>query len=145
MDVGPATPAETAAVLAVVQAAFGDEGPAVAGLVRALVEEGGTSGALRVSLVARGPRGQVAGHVALTRGWLDADRRLVELAVLSPLSVRPDLQRRGVGRHLVEAAVAEADRLEVPPGVLRGDPRHYRRLGCEPGIGTRSWTVTVDI
>ncbi len=132
MDVAPADPAETPAVLAVVRDAFGDEGDAVAGLVRALLEESGTSAALRASLVAREPGGAVAGHVALTRGWLDAERRLVELLVLSPLSVRPDLQRRGIGRRLVEAALSEAERLGSPLVLLEGDPAYYGRLGFEP-------------
>jgi putative acetyltransferase len=134
MDVGPASPSETAAVLAVVRAAFGDDGEPVAGLVRELVEERGTSAALRASLVAREPGGEVAGHVALTRGWLDAERRLVEVLVLSPLSVRPDAQRRGVGGRLVEAAVAEADRLGSPLVLLEGDPAYYGRLGFEPAV-----------
>jgi putative acetyltransferase len=113
----------------VVRAAFGDEGDRVAGLVRELVEERGTPAALRASLVARDQAGEVVGHVALTRGWLDAERRLVELLVLSPLSVRPDRQRRGVGRRLVEAAVAEAERLGSPLVLLEGDPAYYGRLG----------------
>jgi putative acetyltransferase len=119
-------------VLAVVREAFGDEGERVAGLVRELVEERGTSAALRASLVAREPGGEVAGHVALTRGWLDAERRLVELLVLSPLSVRPDTQGRGVGRRLVAAAIVEAERLGFPMVLLEGDPAYYSRLGFEP-------------
>jgi len=74
----------------------------------------------------------VAGHVALTRGWLDAERRLVEVLVLSPLSVRPDLQGRGVGRRLVAAATEEAERLGSPLVLLEGDPAYYGRLGFEP-------------
>ncbi len=82
--------------------------------------------------MARDPAGDVVGHVALARGWLDADRRLVELLVLSPLSVRPDRQRRGIGQQLVEAAVAEAERVGSPLVLLEGDPTYYRRLGFEP-------------
>ena len=132
MDIGPATAADTVVILDLVRAAFGEEGDRVAGLVRALVEERGRSSALRASLVAREPGGRLAGHVALTRGWLDADRRLVELLVLSPLSVRPDLQRRGVGRALVDAAADEAERLGAPLVLLEGDPAYYRRLGFQP-------------
>ncbi len=131
MDIGPAEDADTAAVLAVVRAAFGDDGDRVAGLVRALDEERGTPAALRASLVAR-QGADVVGHVALTRGWLDAGRRLVELLVLSPLSVRPDRQRRGVGRALVEAAVREGERLGSPLVLLEGDPAYYGLLGFEP-------------
>jgi putative acetyltransferase len=134
--VGPATTAQTAAVLDVVRAAFGDGGEHVAALFRAMVEEQGDAASLRASLVARDPSPgadhDVVGHVALTRGWLDADSRLVELLVLSPLAVRPDHQRRGIGRQLVAAAVAEAVRRGAPLVLLEGDPAYYGRLGFEP-------------
>ena len=130
--IGPAGPADTAAVLAVVRAAFGDEGALVAELARQMLDERGASSALRASLVARDPSGDVVGHVALTRGCVDADRRLVEMLVLSPLSVRPDRQRQGRGRQLVAAAVAEAERLGAPLVLLEGDPAYYARLGFEP-------------
>lgn len=42
--------------------------------------------------------GAVVGHVSFTRGWVDAETSLVDVLVLSPLSVRPDVQRRGHGR-----------------------------------------------
>lgn len=34
-------------------------------------------------------RGQVVGHVQLSKSWLDAPKRLVEVLVLSPLGVVP--------------------------------------------------------
>ena len=132
MTTGPADPAETPDVLALVTTAFGDQGDRVAGLVRAILEERGTSAPLRASLVTRTAGGEVTGHVMLTRGWLDAEPRLVELLVLSPLSVRPDQQGRGLGRRLVEAAVTEAERLGSPLVMLEGDPAYYGRLGFEP-------------
>ena len=129
--VGPAASADLPAVLDVVRAAFGDDGERLAGLVQALDEERGATASLRASLVARDRAGNVVGHVVLTRGWLDADRRLVDLLVLSPLSVRPDRQRSGIGRRLVEAAVTEAERLGSPLVLLEGDPAYYGRLGFE--------------
>ena len=137
MYVGPAAVADLPAVLDVVRASFGDDGEHVTSLFRAMLAERGEAASLRASLVAREPAGGVAGdrvvgHVALTRGWVDAERRLVELLVLSPLSVRPDHQRRGVGRRLVAAAVAEAERLGSPLVLLEGDPAYYGRLGFEP-------------
>src|SRR5690348_1460260 len=44
-----------------------------------------------------GEPGEVAGHVCFTRGWLDAPDRLVDVLVLSPLSVAPAHQRHGAG------------------------------------------------
>jgi len=74
----------------------------------------------------------VAGLVQLSRGWLDASRRLVEVSVLSPLGVLPELQRRGIGTTLVRAAVNTADQLGFPLVFLEGSPAYYSRLGCSP-------------
>ena len=45
--------------------------------------------------------GELVGHVLFTRSWLDAPTRLVEILVLSPLSVAPEHQGRGIGERLV--------------------------------------------
>lgn len=73
--------------------------------------------------------GAVVGHVRMTRGWVDAEPRLVEVRYLSPLSVVPQWQRRGIGRALVAHAVAEAGRMAVPAVFLEGDPTYYGPLG----------------
>ena len=75
---------------------------------------------------------RVVGHVRLTRGWIDAEARPVEVLVLSPLSVAPEWQGRGIGRALVAYAVAEATRAGVPAVFLEGDPAYYGRLGWRP-------------
>ena len=54
------------------------------------------------------------------------------MLVLSPLSVAPEWQSRGIGRALVAHAVAEAERAGVPAVFLEGDPAYYRRLGWRP-------------
>ena len=73
-----------------------------------------------------------SGTSGSTRGWIDAEARLVEVLVLSPLSVAPEWQRRGIGRALVAHAVAEAKRAGVPAVFLEGDPAYYARLGWRP-------------
>lgn len=118
------------AVRRVVAAAFGDEGELIVRIVDALE----VSGKLAVSLVAE-LDGQVFGHVALSRGWVDARERLVDVLVLSPLSVLPDHQRAGIGGALIAAAL-EAARDEGCPAVfLEGDPGYYSRHGFEPAAG----------
>jgi putative acetyltransferase len=74
----------------------------------------------------------LVGQVRLTWGWLDATERLVEILVLSPLSVAPAWQRRGVGRALVARAVTAAEDLAAPLLVLEGDPAYYSGSGFVP-------------
>ncbi len=119
-------PEEAAAVRDVIGRAFEDEPEEVVALEEALAQRPDSAG--YVALV--GDR--VIGHVRLTRGWVDAEARLVEVLVLSPLSVAPEWQRQGIGRSLVAHAVAEAERAGVPAVFLEGDPAYYRRLGWRP-------------
>ncbi len=116
---------DAAAVLAVVGAAFADE-PEVVPLQRDLMARTDNHGYVAVH------GGRVVGHVGLTRCHIDAEPRLVEALVLSPLSVSPDVQRRGVGSALLKHALAEADALGVPAVFLEGDPAYYSRQGWRP-------------
>ena len=119
-------PGDVAAVQAVTERAFG--GPLVAELVAAL-----RAGPARSSLVACDCDGVVVGHTMLSRGWVDAERELVDVLVLSPLSVEPASQLQGIGGSLVRAALASAEELEAPAVFLEGSPNYYPRFGFEPG------------
>jgi putative acetyltransferase len=121
-------PGERPAVAGVVAAAFADEGPLIVRLINAL----DAAGHARASLVAV-LDGVVLGHVGLSRSWLDARPRLVEVLVLSPLSVHPDHQGRGLGTRLVAAALAEAATRGAPAVVVEGDPGYYAARGFSPG------------
>lgn len=130
LTVRAATPADQDQVLAVVAAAFGPEkGPRVAELVVALA----AAGHVRAGLVAE-LDGEVVGHVQLNRSWLDSRQELVEVLVLSPLSVAPAHQCLGVGTRLVAAAVAEAERLGAPAVFLEGSPAFYGARGWSPAV-----------
>lgn len=82
--------------------------------------------ALSVSLVAE-DAGHVVGHIALSpvtvsegaAGWYG----------LGPLSVEPDVQRRGIGRALMEKGLAELRKIGASGCVLVGDPAFYIRFG----------------
>jgi len=112
----------------VVEDAFGpEEGPTVARLVTALDDAGST----RASLVAE-VDGHVVGHVQLSRSWVDAREALVDVHVLSPLSVAPAHQGTGIGAALLEAAREAAERLGAPAVFLEGDPGYYSGRGWSP-------------
>src|SRR3982751_2412610 len=104
MGIRQGVPAEEPAAEKVVSAAFGEPPDGrVVQMMRALQ----ATGAARASLVAVVGE-ELIGHVGLSRGWVDARRELVEVFVLSPLSVRPDRRRHGVGTALLAAALETA-------------------------------------
>ncbi|MGI8900930.1 MAG: GNAT family N-acetyltransferase [Nocardioides sp.] len=83
--------------------------------------------------------GEVIGHLSFTRGWVDAPDRLVEVLVLSPVSVRPHRQRCGVGRALVHQSLELLTGRPEPLVFLEGDPAYYRRLGF---VAAGTWGFT---
>lgn len=126
--VRPQRDADREGVRRVAAAAFGDEGPLIAQLLDALDAAGHT----RADLVAE-VDGAVVGHVRLSRSWVDARQALVEVLVLSPLSVDPSAQGGGIGTALLAAAVEAARELAVPAVFLEGAPDFYAARGWQRG------------
>ena len=118
-------------VAAIHRTAFGDHGNVVVPLVddlrRSLLTEPGRS------LVAVDEHGRVVGHVLFTRNLLDAPQQLVDVQVLSPLGVRPENQRQGVGAQLIRHGIRALDALGVPAVFLEGAPSYYARFGFAAG------------
>jgi putative acetyltransferase len=109
------------AIAAVVEAAFGS--PDEARLVESFRASAGYLPEL--ALVAE-VDSDVVGHVMFTLTEL-ADG--TSILMLSPLAVRPDRQRTGIGTALVrEGLRASAERTE-PLVIVEGDPRYYSRFG----------------
>ena len=124
------------AVRALVEAAFVGE-PVVGELVDALRRSPDWVPGL--AFVAE-LEGEIVGHILFTRSLLDAPRKLVEVLVLSPVSVAPDHQRQGVGTTLIRHGLKEVGRLPDEPLIfLEGAPGYYARFGFEPAerIGFR--------
>lgn len=127
--VRPATERDRTSMRDIVAAAFGSQhGPAVVRLLDALDRAGHT----RADLVAE-QDGEVVGHVRLSRSWVDARRALVDVLVLSPLSVAPHRQGGGLGTALVAAALRQAERLGTPAVFLEGAPSYYGARGFTSG------------
>lgn len=123
-----AGPQDQDPIRAVVRAAFEDHDT-----VPDLVDELRRSGRMLVELVTEDD-GEVIGHVALSRGWIDDDKALVEALVLSPLSVLPARQRGGLGTELVASALAAARDLGEPYVFLEGSPAWYGARGFAPAL-----------
>jgi putative acetyltransferase len=128
IEVRPEQPADRGSVRRVVTAAFGAEDAGHGEDVAQIWE--GLGPYRRVGLLAE-ERGVVVGHVGLSQAWIDARRALVEVWVLSPLSVTPRRQRQGVGTALVAAAVEAARTGGAPALLLEGSPYYYGHRGFE--------------
>lgn len=77
--------------------------------------------------------GELVGHVLYSRAWVDAPERIVDVLVLSPVGVRPDLQRAGIGGALIRHSLDVLARRPEPLVFLEGHPSYYPRFGFRPG------------
>lgn len=123
VKIRPSAPGDREAVIQVYPAAFPEED--LTPLVSGLLDDGAV-----LSLVAE-VDGSLAGHVVFS----DCNANGAPVALLGPLAVAPDWQRKGVGSALVREGLARVE-AEGAAGVLvLGDPAYYRRFGFEAGHG----------
>jgi putative acetyltransferase len=127
-EVRPEQPADRDAVLRVIGAAFGEHDAVHGEQVADIWERLGRHRRAGL-LVEQG--GRVLGHAGLSRAWVDARRELVEVLVLSPVSVLPERQGEGIGTAVVAAAVETARDDGVPVLFLEGSPDYYGARGFE--------------
>jgi putative acetyltransferase len=131
MEIREELSSDVDAVQEIHRAAFASHADQVVSLVhdlrRSLRSEVG------LSLVAVGDDDQISGHVLFTRNLLDAPSHLVDVQVLSPVGVRPDLQGRGIGSALIRHGIETLARRAVPAVFLEGSPVYYSRFGFELG------------
>ena len=131
LEIRPVQEADRESVRRIVGAAFGAQDPAHGLQVVELVDLLERTGKVDLSLVAE-LDGAVVGHVQLNHSWVDARRALVDVLVLSPLSVDPLHQGRGIGTALVAAALEAARTSGTPAVFLEGSPDYYGTRGFEP-------------
>ena len=94
--------------------------------------------------------GEIVAHTMLSRVRLEGPD--VDVLILTPMSVRPDRQRQGVGIALVEVALAAADDRDEPLVLVEGVPSYYPQFGFvsatelglerpDPAIPDAAWMV----
>jgi predicted N-acetyltransferase YhbS len=120
-----ATPADTDGLLDAERLAFGE--PEEAELVEALCA--GDSFVPELSLVAE-HEGLIVGHILFTHARVGD----VDAALLAPLAVVPEHQRKGVGTALGHAGLRIARELGFGAALVLGHPEYYPRFGFEPAI-----------
>jgi putative acetyltransferase len=70
----------------------------------------------------------ISGHIALSPVQIVGTTHAAGVG-LAPLSVRPELQRRGIGAQLVRESLAACKHAGVGFIVVLGAPEYYRRFG----------------
>ncbi|WP_307695062.1 GNAT family N-acetyltransferase [Variovorax boronicumulans] len=130
--VRPEQPGDEAAIRQLTVAAFAGAAHAD-GTEHLIVDALRAAGQLTLSLVAE-DGGEIVGHVAVspvavsdgTTGWHG----------LGPISVAPARQGQGIGRLLMDAALAGLRAAGAQGCVLLGDPAFYGRFGfvVRPGL-----------
>lgn len=119
MEVRDEQPSDLSAIGAVHESAFPT--PAEARLVGLLRR----SGNLTVSLVAV-DKDEIVGHLALSP--VTVSGQIAGLG-LAPVAVKPQYQKQGIGKALVEAGLKAAKRRREKMVVLLGDPGYYQQFG----------------
>ncbi len=120
-------PADGPAIEAVVRAAFAGHPDEVALLVERIRTS--TNYAPELAVLAEDESG-VVGHVMLSFVRVDGGSRR-RLLILTPMSVRPDRQRLGVGSRLIREVLARAEAAGEPAVLVEGIPAYYPRFGFE--------------
>lgn len=76
---------------------------------------------------------RIVGHILFTRVFIRAGSSAVPAVALAPMSVLPEMQRRGIGSQLLERGLAECVRLGHKIVVVLGHKEFYPRFGFTPG------------
>ena len=119
--------ADHPAIGAVVRAAFAHHPDEVASFVERI--RASEHFVPELALVAEDASG-VIGHVMLS--WVGLESRLRDRILnLTPMSVRPDRQRSGVGARLIHAVLGRAEDAGEPAVIVEGIPAYYPRFGFE--------------
>lgn len=127
MNIVAASAADLADVLAVERLAFGGE--VEAGLVAELIAD--PTAQPHLSLLAR-PDDRAVGHILFTAARLEGAAPGPKLALLAPLAVIPDAQRKGIGGSLIEHGIRLLGEAGVALVFVLGHPGYYPRHGFEP-------------
>lgn len=126
MPLRPEHPADAPAIASLIAQAF-DGHPHSGGTEPAIVRALRAAGALTLSLVAEDSSGEIVGHIAFSPVSIAGHRG--RWYGLGPISVRPALQRTGIGSRLMTEGLARLKALGAEGCVVLGEPAYYGRWG----------------
>lgn len=73
--------------------------------------------------------GRIVGHIFYTRSWVWDGETLHPALSFGPISVLPEMQRKGVGSLLIRHTLALAKEMGFPGVLIEGNPNYYHRFG----------------
>ena len=123
----PERDADHPAIAQVVRAAFVEHPDEVASFVERI--RASEQFVPELALVAEDSSGVIA-HVMLSWVGVEGGSR-TRILNLTPMSVRPDRQRTGVGSRLIRDALGRAEDADEPAVMVQGHPSYYPRFGFE--------------
>lgn len=78
------------------------------------------------------------GHIVFSRVWVEQpDGSRLDAAMLTPLAVRPDRQRRGIGTRLMDHALRALEKRGETLFFVIGHPAYYPRAGFQSEAAMR--------
>ncbi|MBR0897116.1 N-acetyltransferase [Bradyrhizobium tropiciagri] len=126
MQIRDERPEDIAAIGEITAAAFAGA-PYSSGTEARIVEALRHAGALTLSLVATSDDGRIRGHIAFSPVQINGVAG--RWYGLGPVSVTPELQRRGIGGALIREGLARLAALNADGCILLGDPAYYSHFG----------------
>lgn len=123
----PETPDDIEAIDRLQTAGFGRPDEAL------LVTEIRAAGDITFSLVAE-LDGEVVGHVLVSPVTITANGETYPGEGLGPLAVDKSMQRRGIGKALMNAAIEQCKQAGVDLIFVLGSPDYYPQFGFQPAI-----------
>jgi len=120
-------PEDIDSILGVVSAAFCNEKEPQ--LVKDLLEDSSAQPIL--SLLAFENEKPI-GHILFTKVTVDSAENQVTMALLAPLAVVPEAQRRGVGGKLIDVGLKMLLKSGVERVFVLGHPEYYPKYGFKP-------------
>jgi putative acetyltransferase len=125
-----ATKSDRNEILDIHKQAFGsDEGPVISKLVDDLLDDKTARPVL--SLVAVDGE-KLVGHILFTKAIITQTEVPVSARILAPLAILPAVQKRGIGKKLIDEGLNKLQKSGTELVFVLGHPAYYPRCGFAP-------------
>ncbi len=84
-----------------------------------------------LSIVAEDNNGSLAGHILLTKIYIQNQNHSYLGLILAPLSIKPEFQNKGIGGKLIMESHVKAKELGYKYIIVLGHSTYYPRFGYE--------------